>query len=306
MSKHDDTLTIDEPGKPALTMTFDDVERITESMRRRNDQLARLAKLVDIADLPLFRPLILPDELTTIGAVEVLADGVYMSLRSSSKLKLENKQLSWVDPETNHPTVGKVVVVYAPGGTRLRPSALKLACLVFRSRRASAPDIAAVLFQMLRELLNPEALDITVTPATSATDVCEVGKVTWKQGEGAVYDPIEELVRLTLSIEVPRAIKHIQERGGFDKSDVEISTKYVHEIISERQWATAVGYESEDLLSNLVRAVAIAAHSKGGCRLFGLEFDAGCEAADPPKAPVTSATQVDIEEWVASPGEASP
>lgn len=303
MDKQDDTVTISEPGGPSITMTFDDVERITESMRRREDQLARLAKLADLADLPIFRPLALPGDLTAFSAMQLLHEGTYTSTRSCSTITMQHQQFAWVDAETGYPIVGKLVVRYAPGSLRLRPTALKLASLAFRSRKATAQDIASVLFQALREILIPEALDITVTPSVGKTDVCEVGKVSWKQGEGRVYDPLEELVRLTLTVEVPRAIAHIQERGGFDRSDVDIATKYIREIVSERKWESANGHQSQDLLDNLVRAVAIAAHSKGGCRLFGLEFDAGSEAPDPPKA---SAAQVDIEEWVASPGEARP
>lgn len=297
----DDTLTMTSPDGSSSSMTFGDLERVTESMRRRDDQLARLAKLMDIADLPLFRPLAGLDELTPASAVRVLADGVYTSRRTASKLKLENKQFAWLDPETGHPVSGKLVVSYAPGEARIRPASLKLASLVFRNRKASAPDIASVVFQMLRELLKPEALDVAVVPAASSTDVVEVGRVTWKVGEARVYDPLEELVRLTLSIEVPRAIEHVRERGGVDKADVAVATKFIREIVAERKWETVNGHQSQELLDNLVRATAIAAMNKGGVGLFGLTFDAGTEAPDAPKP-----EQTDFVVWadgVARPAE---
>lgn len=264
-------------------------------------RLAQLVELVEVADLPLFAPLATPQDYSPRSAVEVLQQGVYHGVRSCSEITLEARG-SWVDAETGMPEMGKIQIVYTPSGARLRKDALRLALLLFRARATTPQDLAAVLHGMLRLLLGPSALAVTVIPE-GASGVKEKGKVKWKSddGDGNVFSPEEELTRVVLDLSVPRRIEELRRRGGPSKENVAIAEKGLVEILDSKSWKG-----SGDQRDALVYALAVCAFRPEGSRCFGLTFHAGEDGlgVEPgdlravEDAELVEETQTDVEDWL--------
>lgn len=264
-------------------------------------RLAQLVELVEVADLPLFAPLATPQDYSPRSAVEVLQQGVYHGVRSCSEITLEARG-SWVDAETGMPEMGKIQIVYTPSGARLRKDALRLALLLFRARATTPQDLAAVLHGMLRLLLGPSALAVTVIPE-GASGVKEKGKVKWKSddGDGNVFSPEEELTRVVLDLSVPRRIEELRRRGGPSKENVALAEKGLVEILDSKSWKG-----SGDQRDALVYALAVCAFRPEGSRCFGLTFHAGEDGlgVEPgdlravEDAELVEETQTDVEDWL--------
>lgn len=265
-------------------------------------RLQQLIELVEVADLPLFAPLATPQDLSTRNAVDVLQRGVYHGVRSCSEIGLEARA-SWIDAETGLPETGKIQITYTPDGARLRRDALQIALLLFRSRAATPQDLAAILHGILRLLLGPSALAVTVTP-DSRGGVTEKGKVKWKADAerlDTVFSPEEELTRVVLDLSVPRRIEELRRRGGPSKENVALAEKGLVEILDSKSWKG-----SGDQRDALVYALAVCAFRPEGSRCFGLTFHAGEDGlgVEPgdlravEDAELVEETQTDVEDWL--------
>lgn len=265
-------------------------------------RLAQLVELVEVADLPLFAPLATPQDYSPRSAVEVLQQGVYHGVRSCSEIGLEARA-SWIDAETGLPETGKIQITYTPDGARLRRDALQIALLLFRSRAATPQDLAAILHGILRLLLGPSALAVTVTP-DSRGGVTEKGKVKWKADTerlDTVFSPDEELVRVQLDLVVPGRIEELRKRGGPSREAVALAEKGLGEILDSRSWRAA-----SDQREALAYALAVCAFRPDGSRAFGLRFHAGedglgIEASDLREvedAEEVELAQTDVEDWM--------
>lgn len=269
------------------------------------DRRSRLLEILAVEGLPLFSPLATPTDLSPISAVELLEEGLYEDVRSSSKITLSTDRASWIDAEVQRPVIGKVTVTYVPSRLRLRRTALDMALLTFRSRSCTVQALAAVLFGALATLLAPDELKVVVTAGVDG--IKDTGEVSKKFVEGGshVFDAAEELTRVVLSVEVPRLIGELRQRGGPPTQAVTAALDALKQILESRSWSYA-----SDQREALAYSLAVAAFQAGGARAFGLDFYAGdgiessetpepAHTSAPPYLPSLSPTpQTDVEEWI--------
>lgn len=268
-------------------------------------ELERVAQLMDVGDLPLFRPLAAPNEMSPAVALATLAAGVWRSTRTLTRFKMNWDRLEWIDAESGHPTAGKLSIAYAtPGGQRLRFASLRVACLVFRNRVSTADTLASILFQALRAALSPCELVVVIAPHTSKGEIQGIAEIKWKDDDEGmdVFSAREELIRAILALEVPGRIERLYAGAEVDKATCTIAAKHLREALVNGAWEHARGTQLDDLLTEYCMAAALAAFTPGGIRLFGLHFDAG----DHLRAKVKDAAQLDVEEWLKARQEAPP
>lgn len=241
-----------------------------------------LMVLGHMADLPLFSTYQGVDAPASLEeAWEVLADATYTTRRVVSKETIKT-DIHYVDHETGRMTSAALTVSYVPGGRLLPRAAFVHALGYFAHQRTTSGQLAALLRGALKELLWPLKLKVSVKPTPSFGAASESVSEYNSEDKGPAFTLVEEMLRVFLTIDVPRRIEAIKADADAPSADeIKEARDAARTLIAQlsdgglriAQDVNTGGGDSL-VLGQIAHAVAVASFEPGGVRFCGMDFEA--------------------------------